>query len=355
MSPEDLKCPACGARVYPSDDRCLACGARLDAGSLVQEAPGTPPAEVPQAVPYQVLPGAQPWDPRDLGVGGGFFERLARGWAFLKQAWMLLGRDGRLLVPSALAVLVGGAILAATVVVLRATGYWDLLFTKSKESDYLFWAVAVPLSLVLFIVAYLFQGMTVRLVADLLARRRCTLGMALADALKNSGALIMLAAASVVVGLAGAALRGNRRGWLRERAADAMESAWHVVVLLTLPVIILEDVGLLQAFRRAGQLHRRHLGDLLVAWFGVGLFNRVLGLAAMLVVTAVGVALYVTLGLATLPLVIALGLTVVVVLSILTAYLNTAYYTCLYLWAAATERAKVPVPAPAPLDVALGW
>jgi len=267
----------------------------------------------------------------------------------------LLGRDARLLLPSTLSVVLGLGLLAVTVVLLRRSGYWDLLFTKSRESDYLFWAVAVPLSLVLYVVSYFFQGMTVRLVSDLLANRRCTLGMAFGDALKNSGALIMLAAASVVVGLAAAAIRGNRRGWLRERAADAVESAWHAVVLLTLPVIILEDVGMIKAFRRAGQLHGRHLGDVLVAWFGVGLLNRVLGLAALLIAGGVGVALYLAAGPVALPLIVAVVLMLVLIVSILTAYLNTAYYTCLYLWAAATETAKSPVPAPAPLGVALGW
>ena len=44
----------------------------------------------------------------------------------------------------------------------------------------------------------------------------------------------------------------------------------------------------------------------------------------------------------------------VLTVSVFTSYLTTAYYTCLYMWAVATEAAGAPVPAPAPL-AAIAW
>ncbi len=355
-----ITCPGCGSRILATDPQCLNCGAALDEGRLAA-APGTkPPATPPEVdvpgLPYRTTPGARAWDPRSVGVGGGFLERLSRGWSFLGQAWGLLGQDGRLLIPSTLAMLSTFVVLGITVLILRQTGAWQGLMDKPKspESETLFWAIGIPLSLLIYVITYFFQGMTVNLVADLLRGQRRPMSFGLRDSLKNFPALALLALASVVVGLLVGIIRGNRRNWLTAKAANAVQSAWYAVVLLTLPVIILEDKGVVAAFARAGQLHGRHLGDLLVAWFGVGLVNRVLAAVAMVVAVGVAFLLYGAMGAAALPLIIVILAMTMLLVSVLATYLSTAYYTCLYLWAEAAEEVQSSVPAPAPL-AAVGW
>jgi hypothetical protein len=86
----------------------------------------------------------------------------------------------------------------------------------------------------------------------------------------------------------------------------------------------------------------------------VGLVNRVIGSVVMVLAAGGSAALFYLVGPATLPLIIGLLVLTVLVVSVFTSYLNTAYYTCLYLWATATEAATAPVPAPAPL-AAVAW
>jgi hypothetical protein len=325
----------------------------LDDGQLAASG-GKPPAAPRVEVPYQVAPGALAWDPLTLGAGGGFFERLSRGWSFLGQAWNLLGRDGRLLLPSVFSMVASFVLLGIAFFVLRGTGLGERLGSKSPGARLLMYEIILPVSLVIYLVSYFFQGITVRLVGDMLQGRRCDLSLGVKDSLQNLGALAMLAGASALVSLVAGALRGNGRGWARERAADAVDSAWHAVVLLTLPIIILEDVGLIAAFGRAKQLHGRHVGDLLVAWFGVGLLNRVLGTVTMVLAGGLAFGLYALGGAALLPVIIGVVIVAVLLVSVFTAYLNSAYFTCLYLWAAAAEAAGQPVPAPEPL-AAFAW
>lgn len=358
MTGKATTCPHCGAPIFATDSACLSCGAQLDEGHLA-DAPHPPPARTSAVLPppspagYRTVPGTRAWDPRELGVGGDFFTRLARGWTFLRQAFLLIGQDARLLVPSVLSVLTMAVLVGITLGVIYLTGNWETFFREDQERLGLaFWALVLPLSFGGYLATYFFQGMTVQLVAALLRGERETLELSAGDCCRHLPALTLLAGASVVVSLASSAVRGGEDRGLRRAAGDAIDSAWHAVVLLVLPVIILEGLPFPQAFQRAGRLHARHLGDLLISWFGVGLVNRVIGTVAMVVAFGVALGLYALLGTAALPLAIGVVVLMVFAVSVLTAYLNTAYYTCLYLWAAATERAGAPVPAPAPLYAA---
>jgi hypothetical protein len=374
MDQPSLKCPHCGAPIFATDDECLACGTHLHEGQLVA-APGEPPppapaqpveaaplnVEVPPAdssprpVHYQTAPGAQPWDPTTLGTGGDFFTRLSRGWSFMGQALSLLGRDARLVVPSILAVLAEVGLVGVTLLIVYLTGHWTALWHGDKgQREMIMWAMLLPLSFCGYLVTYFFQGMTVELVAAILRGQAESVEMSAADCCRDLPSLTLLAMASFVVSLVLGALRGNNRSLVRDAAANAAASAWHVVVLLALPVIVLERLPFIAAFKRAGELHRRHLGDVLISWGGVGVVNQVIGTVTMLLAIAIAYGFYSIAAAAAIPFIIGWILLLVLAVSVFTSYLNTAYYTCLYLWAAATEQATEPVPAPAPL-AALAW
>jgi len=119
-----------------------------------------------------------------------------------------------------------------------------------------------------------------------------------------------------------------------------------------LPIIIIEDAPLKEAISRAWNLHRRQLADVIVAEIGVVVVNRVLGALATLTALGLGIVLYLT-SPALLPVAIIVATAIISFAMIFTSYLRTAYYTCLYLWAAASEAAQQPVPAPKPLAAAV--
>ena len=351
-----LTCPRCGADIVYTDAQCMSCGARLDQGRLA-DAPAvagdTLEVEVEAARPeYEVSPHhAQPWDPSRMPTGGGFWVKLERGWIFLKQAMTMWLRDKDLLIPSILGLLNLLVFFGLCYWALRAAGLWDQLMAEDGESKLLFWALALPLTLAAYIITYFYTAMTVNLIDTHLRGRDAKLGEALQDALKNVGALISLAVLSMVVAAISSAVRG-RGSRARGLAAEAIDKTWQAATYLMLPIIIIEDVPLREAMTRAWQLHRGRLSDVVVAEIGVTLINKILGTLALLVAIGLG-ALLVLASTALLPVAIAIAAGVISFAMIFTSYLRTAYYTCLYLWAAAAEAADQPVAAPKPLAEAV--
>jgi len=210
----------------------------------------------------------------------------------------------------------------------------------------------VPIAVVAYIISYFYTGMTVNLIDTHLKGRDAKLGEAYLDSLRNLVALVELAVISTLVSMLTSAMRGRGRSRARELAAEAVEHTWQAATYLTLPVIIIEDVPLTEAMKRAWQLHSKHLSDVVIAEVGVTLVNKVIGTLLLLLAVAVGIPLY-FLSPALLPLAIIIGVALISAAMVFTAYLRTAYYTCLYLWAAATEEAKQPVAAPEPLAAAV--
>ncbi len=351
-----LTCPRCSANILYTDAQCLSCGVRLDEGGLA-DAPATAAdtleveLESPQPE-YEISPQhRQPWDPSQMPTGGGFWVKLERGWIFLKQAMTMWLNDKDLLVPSFLSLLNLAVFFGLCYWILVGTGLWGRFVSNSDESNLLFWAIAIPISLLAYVITYFYTAMTVNLIDTHLKGRDARLGEALQDALKNVGALVSLAVLSTIVAALSSAVRG-KGSRARALASEAIDKTWQAATYLMLPIIIIEDIPLRQAMSRAWQLHRGRLTDVVVAEIGVTLVNRLLSTLALLAAIGQGILLYLT-SPALLPLAIVIAAAIISFIMIFTSYLRTAYYTCLYLWAAATEAAEQPVAAPKPLAEAV--
>lgn len=361
---EDLKCPACGARIYRSDDQCLNCGARLDEGGLAGAQPAAPEAEPdaempphapePSGVEYDIGPAAQRgWDPAQVVGGGGFFASLSRGWIFLRESVAMAFRDKDLMLPSFFSIFANLVLLGLLALALHLAGNLEpLLSDREHEVGPAGWVILVAMAFVGYVVTYFFTGMTVHLVDVHLKGRDAQLGSAFRDSLKNLGGILVLSVVTLVVSMITSAIRGRSRYGLRRMAADAADRAWTVATYLILPVIILEDIPFIDASSRATRLHGRNLIQIVVGEFGLLVATRVVSFIATIIAIGVGAAFYFLT-----PALLVVGIAIAAVLLFVTmafaAYVRTAFYTCLYLWAVAMETVDERVPAPAPLQPAL--
>ncbi len=373
MSADQRKvpCPNCGAPVYLTDDVCLSCGVRLDEGKLAENVPaqqapapaatdvqGTaaPTAQAAgggQAVAYQTLPGARPWHPADLGADGGFFPSLARAWAFFKESLAMGYRDSDVLVPSVLALFANLLLVGVLALILHLTGQLQPLLEEEAEPSVALYSLLVAFTLLGYIVSYFLTSMTVNMVDAYLRGQDAELKVAFADALKNLGAILWIAVIATLINMLTSAMRGkDRRRTAGDLAADAIDKTWQVASLLLLPIIIIEDLPFGEASKRALKLHSQSIIQVVIAEVGLTVLQKILG-AVLLLFAVVPAVLayylafplfYVGLGWAILVLVVTMSLLM---------YVRTAFYTCLYLWAAAVEAAGEDVPAPAPLQKAL--
>lgn len=397
-------CRSCGG-IWLDHGEPGAIAARLAPVAAPVEAPAAAPAASPTAARIAAVVGrapasaaapalavpfpAAPADPtRTAGLpvvrgrrlaapveGGGLLAGLSRAFRFFGTAFSLAAECPRLLVP-----LLGGALLQAAV--LSALVFW--LFTVLGrpgaaasvafvgEEQVALWlsahALVLPLALVLVgFVGHLINlavlGTTVSMIDAYLKGREPTFGVAVRDVGKNLAAVVALAAIGTLVDLVTGMIRnaGNGRGvgglFLRPLAhalAGLIETAWTVLGFLLLPVIVIEDVGLRPALERVRAIHRGSLLPIAVGEVGLRTLSAIGGLLFFGGLVLLGLALWpLSTGELRGLLIFALGLGAAG--GALFAYLRGAYYTCLYLWAAETERAGDPALAtvPAPLADAL--
>jgi hypothetical protein len=153
------------------------------------------------------------------------------------------------------------------------------------------------------------------------------------------------------------AIRGKGRGrGLRRAAADTVERGWTAITYLLLPIMILEDAPFMKSADRAKNLHSHNIIQIVVGELGLMLAAKVISV----VVTVLGVGFAIGsffLMPALLPVGIGVAVLLFVVATAFAAYVRTAFYTCLYLWAVAMETVGEEAPAPAPLQpaVSAGW
>ncbi|MFO7946702.1 MAG: DUF6159 family protein [Armatimonadota bacterium] len=372
---EQLQCPKCGERIYRTDDTCLNCGARLDEGRLVEnEAPPQPatpsqrteqsgtraaatpgasqhrPTNEPGATPYRTAPGR--WHPRQTTGGGGFWASLSRGWTFARESIAMGFRDTDLFIPSIISVFVNLIVAGIFFGIMHATGQLEPLMNDEQTAET--WAYVVTVLFVFggYILSYFLTSMTVNMVDAHLRGQDAQLGVAFADARQNVMAIVWLAVVATIVNMLTSAIRDKKRGGLDDLAADAIDKAWQVASYLLLPIIIIEDVPFSTATKRATKLHGQSVIQVVVGEVGLTILQKVLGFVLFIIGVVPAVLAY-FISPALLVFGIGWAVMVIVFTTAFMMYLRTAFYTCVYLWAAANEAAGQDVAAPEPLQRAM--
>jgi Family of unknown function (DUF6159) len=121
----------------------------------------------------------------------------------------------------------------------------------------------------------------------------------------------------------------ERQGIVGRIIASLIGLAWSLITFLTIPILVLEDVGVGAAFKRSGQLFRKTWGENVVGQAGLGIVGFLLVLPA-LPVLAIGAALG-TVGLVVFG---AIAVAWIVVATTVVAALSGIYRTALYHFAA---------------------
>jgi len=357
-TPEAVLCSACAAREgIVSQDT----SQRTSSAPTVSQSAGFTPALPlrPRPTPPRSATIPPPSAPAYLGgvpfsglsPSAGFFDSLSRAFIFVRESMAMAFSDKDLLIPSFLSLLASAALLAIVVVVSQVTGLLKWVMQRN-HSDWMDLLVFVPLAFLIYVVVYFFTGMTINLVDTHLKGRDARLGEAFADSANNFGALLTLALATTGVNLATALLRGGRRGrGLEGYAADAIDRVWLVASFLILPAIIIEDRPFRAAVERAREIHSGNLLPIAVGEVALIILNRVFGFVTLLVAAGLGYLLWSATHSIVLPLIVA-GL-LLAFISAFNAFVRTAYYTCLFLWAVEIERVGAMAPIPAPLAPAV--
>lgn len=255
--------------------------------------------------------------------------RLSNTWHLAKISWAVLKKDRELLWIPVLSFLAS----AAVIVVVIALTFITLSTTSSHgatemEVNPAMIVVFVVAAVALGIIAVFFNGALVAGAHERLTGGDPTVRSAVGRAFARIGGLVPWALITTTVGLVLQALRG-RAGWLGRIVTHMLEMAWEVVTFLTVPAIIIDNVGAIEGLKRSASLLRHTWGENLAARVGFGLLGLLLVLPAVVVAglfIASGWQVLMAVG------VIAGAAWVAVVMVVLTA-LNAIFQTALYLYA----------------------
>jgi len=270
------------------------------------------------------------------------FESIRRGFGFLGQAITLAGKDRDLLKPSLISLVVSTVVAVIGAVPLIAVA---VIGGGSNITQYILYVLGALLIFAQYAVAYVFSGMTAYLIYGLLAEGDGRMDKAWAIVRRDALDIVSLAAASTVVKLVENALRGRRgRGNLAGGLlASILDTVWTTATYFVLPAMVIEDLNLPQALKRATYIVKNNLLLVAVTEIGVSAVVGFIGILLVLAAVAVGAAIFVVLVNVHLILALAVAVPVagllIALLTAFTSYVTTAYHTCLFLWAREAERA----------------
>jgi hypothetical protein len=269
-------------------------------------------------------------------------------------------KDGDLIKPSLYGMVVGAIVSLIGAIPIIAVA---VLSGGTDIGNFVLFVLGAILIFAQYAVAYIFSGMTAYLVYGFVAEGDGRMDKAWEVVQRDWLDILSLAAASTVVKLVENALRGrgNRRNLLGGVLAGLLERVWTTATYFILPIMVIEDLSLFPAVKRATEIVKKNL--LLVAVTEIGV-SGVVGLVGfILVVIAVGIGVGIFAAFSALGstgaiigagAAVLLAGTLIALVSAFSSYVTTAYHTCMFLWARDAERAveagqslqSVRVPAP---------
>ncbi|HEX2913032.1 MAG TPA: DUF6159 family protein [Chloroflexia bacterium] len=284
----------------------------------------------------------------------GFFGRFGLGWAFMKQAFSMVGKDRNLIKPSFYSL---GANLLVSLV-LAVPLY--LMYVNFRHNGVVLYGALFLLAVVNYFITYFFSSMTIHLVYQHLKTGQSSPQAAWQASKRKAFTILAVATISAFISTLRRFLRENNRGLARLVTGFLMgliDAIWTTYTYFILPLIITEDLGVGPAVKRATYIIKNNLLQVGVGFVGLGLVCGLLSFAVVIIVVGITVSIFLALATVSplMAFILAVGVFIIALagLSAFTSYLRIAYYTCLVAWAQDVERFGNYAPAPQPLHLTL--
>jgi len=294
-------------------------------------------------------------------------QSFSRGWSFLKQAWQMALKDRDLIKPSILALFAGFIVSVIFIPLMVGAGFLTGS-SKGLVGQVILFLLGAVMIFIQYSVSYIFSAMTIYLIYGYLAEGDGVMSKAWAIVKREWLNILSLAAASTAVNLVKGQIRGKSRSGGRNILAGLIDTVWTEASFLILPAMVIEDINLKDALKRAGGIIKNNLLLVGISTVGVravnGLIGFLLGALGIGLGFGAGFGIITITNTSTFGLVSGIGLGVIIagifimVATVVTSYTSTAYHTCLYLWARDVEKAlafgsSAQVLAPGPLAAVL--
>jgi hypothetical protein len=250
--------------------------------------------------------------------------RMRHSWELAKTSWGVLRTDKALGAIPAISAVVSLLALAVLGGLFLAVGLGSGDDSAVEPAG---WVIAVVAYVVFAFITVYFQSALVAGANTSLSGGKANLGESMRAATAKLHRILPWAIVTATVSFIISQL--ERQGWLGAIVGNLLGMAWNVLTFLTIPIIMLEDVGPVVALKRSGQLFKQTWGENLVAQAGFGIVTLVAMLPAFVVAGAGlasgnGIVVGVTVGLA---------VVWVAIVSVVISALSGIYRTALYRYA----------------------
>jgi hypothetical protein len=207
------------------------------------------------------------------------FERLARSWELTKASLAVLSADKELLVYPLLSGLASVLVLATFAIPALLAGIGDRLASGEDGARVLGTIVAFAFYVTQYFVILFCNTALVGAALIRLRGGDPSVGDGFKIAFARLGTILGYAVVSATVGMLLRAL-AQRGGALGRIASSMFGLAWGLATFLVVPVLVVEDVGPIDAVKRSAAYLKRTWGEQLAGNLGMG---AVFGLAGLLV------------------------------------------------------------------------
>ena len=271
------------------------------------------------------------------------FERIANGWALVRQSWEVLKLDKELLAFPLLSGIACLLVMASFAVPIWATGFAEPFIQEGATGEGGGEGVGQAEQILGYVILFAFYFVNyfviiffnTALIACAIIRFKggdpnLTDGFSAAFSRLPQIAGWALVAATVGLILKIIESRSERFG---EFIASLLGMAWSAMTYFVVPVIVVERTGPIAAGKRSVEILRRTWGEALTANFGVGFIVFLASLMGIVPLILGGVAIaagHTVLGITAL----VIGVAALLIDSLVSAAMNSIIIGALYLYAA---------------------
>jgi MFS family permease len=251
------------------------------------------------------------------------FESIGRSFALVKTSWDILMDDKKLLVFPLLSGIVSLIVLLTFALPLILTGSF---MGMTGLGPILFYGILFVFYVISYFVVIFFNTALITCVNARLNGKEATINDGLSNATRHIGSIFAWALISATVGLILQVLEDNV-GFIGQIAATLIGGAWGLVTFFVVPILILEDKGVVDSVKDSVSLIKKTWGESIVGGGSIFLVFLVIGIIAAIGIFGIMLVSQNFL------LAIALLIIVVAVLAVVASAMQGIFVTALYTYA----------------------
>ncbi|MDO9324375.1 MAG: DUF6159 family protein [Methanoregula sp.] len=251
------------------------------------------------------------------------FESIGRSFALVKTSWDILMDDKKLLVFPLLSGIVSLIVLLTFALPLILTGSF---MNNTGLGPIAFYGLLFVFYVVSYFVVIFFNTALITCVNARLNGKEATLNDGLSNATRHIGSIFAWALISATVGLILQVLEDNV-GFIGQIAVALIGGAWSLVTFFVVPILILEDKGVVDSVKDSVSLIKKTWGESIVGGGSIFLVFLVIGIVACVAIFGIFIVSQSFL------LAVALFIIVVAVLAVVASAMQGIFVTALYTYA----------------------